>query len=86
MQYDLAVLRADEILATERVVVANVRELWTRVAKAAEGVDQPGSRIRVTEEAGGIAILIGAAAARRLSASAIRPRTVAQPRARKAVG
>ena len=84
MQYDLEVLRADEIVATEHVVVSDVRDLWTRVAKVAEDVDQPGARIRVTEEAGGIAILIGAAAACSLSASA-RPRRadVTQPKARK---
>lgn len=69
MQYDLEILRQDEIVATQHVVVADVRELWTRVAKVAEGVDQPGSQIRVMEEAGGIAILIGAEAARSMSGS-----------------
>ena len=77
MQYDVNVLRNDEILAAEHLVVKDFRELWSRIASIAERVDQPGSRIRVTEEAGGIAILIGAAAARCLS----KPRT---PRPRSA--
>lgn len=76
MQYDLKVLRDDEIVAAERLVVTDLRELWSKVAKIAEHVDQPGSRICVTEEAGGIAILIGAAAARHMvKPQAPRPRT-----------
>jgi hypothetical protein len=76
VQYDLKVLRDDEIVVAERLVVTDLRELWSKVAKIAEHVDQPGSRIRVTEESGGIAILIGAGAARYMvKPQAPRPRT-----------
>ena len=65
VRYDLEVLRDDEIVAAERFVLADSRDLWSRIARMAKHVDEPGCQIRVTEEAGGIAILIGVAAARR---------------------
>lgn len=67
MRYDFEVLRGDEIIAAERLAVTGLRDVWSRIASVAELVDEPGCRIRVTEEAGGIAILIGVTAARCLS-------------------
>jgi len=66
VRYDLKVLRDDEIVAAERLVVTDVRDIWSRIASMADQVDEPGCQICVTEEAGGIAILIGATAARGL--------------------
>ncbi len=77
MRYDLEVLRDDEIVAAECLVVTDSRDLWSRIARMAEHVDEPGCQIRVTDEAGGIAILIGVAAARRsFEAPAPRLRTL----------
>ena len=67
MRYDFEVLRGDEIIVAERVVTTGLRDVWSRIARMAEDVDEPGCQIRVTEEAGGIAILIGVTAARCLS-------------------
>ena len=64
MRYDFEVLRGDEIIVAERLAVTGLRDVWSRIASVAERVDEPGCRIRVTEEAGGIAILIGITAAR----------------------
>jgi hypothetical protein len=66
VRYDLKVLRDGEIVAAERLVVTDLRDVWSRIAGMADQVDEPGCQIRVTEEAGGIAILIGATAARGL--------------------
>ncbi len=87
MQYDLKVLRDDEIVAAERLAVTDLHDLWSRVARMAEYVGEPGCQIRVTDEAGGIAILIGVTAARRLfkpRASLLRALAVADAPSRRA--
>ena len=66
MQFDLKVLRDNEIVVAERLVVTDLHDVWSRIARMAEYLDEPGCQIRVTDEAGGIAILIGVAAVRRL--------------------
>ncbi|HME86126.1 MAG TPA: hypothetical protein VKG91_16660 [Roseiarcus sp.] len=66
LRYDVKVLRDDEIVAAECLVVADLRDVWPKIARMADEVDEPGCQICVTEEAGGIAILIGATAARGL--------------------
>ncbi len=66
MRYDLEVLRGDEIVAAESLVASGLGDVWSRITKIAENIDAAGCRIRVTEEAGGIAIMIAAVAARRL--------------------
>ncbi len=66
MRYDFEVLRGDEIISAERLLLTGPHEVWSRIARMAEDVGQAGCQIRVIEEAGGIAILIGVAAARRL--------------------
>jgi hypothetical protein len=62
--YDFEVLRGDEIIVAERLVVTGLGDIWSRIARVAEHVAEPGCLIRVTEEGGGIAILIGVTAAR----------------------
>ena len=64
MRYDFELLRGDEIIAAERLILTGLVDVWSRIARMAEHVDEPGCQIRVSEEAGGIAILIGVAAAR----------------------
>ena len=87
MQYDLKVLRDEEIVAAERLVVTDLRDVWSRISRMAEYVDEPGCQIRVTDEAGGIAILIGVTAVRRLfkpRASRLRTLGAADARSRRA--
>jgi hypothetical protein len=86
VQYDFKVLRNDEIVAAERLVVTDSGDLWSRVARMAEYVDEPGCQIRVTDETGGIAILIGVTAVRRLfkpRASRLRTLAVADAPSRR---
>lgn len=64
MHYNLQVLRGDEILLSERLVLTGVEDIWPRIARLAEGVSETGCHIRVTKEAGRIAVLIGVTAAR----------------------
>lgn len=61
--YDFEVLRGDEIIVAERLVVTGPGDI-VEIARVAEHVAEPGCLIRVTEEGGGIAILIGVTAAR----------------------
>ena len=64
-QYDFAVLRGDETIATARTVALPIPSAaWSRVAELARNVDEPGGRIRVTNAAGEVVVLVGIAAAR----------------------
>ena len=87
MRYDFAVLKGDEIIMAERLAMTGLCDVWSRVARMAEDVDEPGCQIRVTEEAGGITILIGVTAARCLferPAPRLRTLTVVDPPAKRA--
>jgi hypothetical protein len=77
VRYNFEVLRGDEVVVAERLLVTGLGDVWSRIARLSENVAESGCQIRVTEEAGGIAILIGAAAARSLRyghISAARPK------------
>jgi hypothetical protein len=64
--YDFAVLRGDETIAALRsIALSDPSAAWSRVAELAENVDEPGCRIRVTNGAGEVVVLVGIAAARR---------------------
>lgn len=64
--YDFAVLKGDQtIAATRSIAVHGPRAAWSRVVELAKSVDQPGCRIRVTDEAGDVVILVGIDIARR---------------------
>jgi hypothetical protein len=66
--YDFEVLRGDEtIAATLSVALLDPRAAWPRIAELAKNVDEPGCRIRVTNEAHEMVILIGIAAARHIT-------------------
>ena len=65
-RYDFEVLKGDETIAAARsVALPDPRAAWPRVAELAKNVDEPGCRIRVTNEAGEVLVLVGVAAARR---------------------
>ena len=63
--YDFAVLKGDETVEARSVVLPDPSAAWSRVAELAMNVEEPGCRIRVTNEAGEVIVLVGIAAARR---------------------
>lgn len=63
--YDFAILRGDETIAAARsIALPDPSAAWSRVAELAANVDEPGCRIRVTNGAGDVVVLVGIAAAR----------------------
>jgi hypothetical protein len=63
--YTFDVVKDDRtIAATQSVALRSLQAAWPRIAELARSVDEPGCRIRVTDEAGEIVILVGVASAR----------------------
>ena len=59
-------LNGETLVASKRSInLPNVGAVWTKIAKLAEAIDEPGYKIRVKDQSGGIVILIGIAALRR---------------------
>ncbi|HKM69019.1 MAG TPA: hypothetical protein VJX94_02870 [Stellaceae bacterium] len=64
--YDFEVLKDGAIIAAEQAIaLPDVSAAWPKIAELAKTFDEPGHKIRVRDEAGGIVILIGVAALRR---------------------
>ena len=64
--YDFEVLKDGAVIVASRAIaLPNLAAAWPMIAAMARTVAEPGSRIRVTDEAGGIVILAGFATARR---------------------
>ena len=69
-RYVFAVLRCDGTIADAwSIALLDPSAMWTRVAELAGNIDEPGGLIRVTNEAGGVLILVGIALARHSSLS-----------------
>ena len=69
--YDFEVLKDGAVIAAEQTVaLPDTSAAWPKIAELARTFDEPGHKIRVKDEAGGIVILIGVAALRR-SANAV---------------
>ena len=67
--YDFDVLDGGtRISAARGVALPNSRAIWSWIAKITKGFGRPGRLIRVTDLAGKIVILVGAATAIRLAA------------------
>jgi hypothetical protein len=67
--YDFEILKGDETIAARRsVAISNPRAAWPWVTELAKNVEEPGCRIRVTNEAHEMVILIGVTAACRMAA------------------
>ena len=47
------------------IALPDTRAAWPKIAELAKAFDEPGHKIRVKDEAGGIVILIGVTALRR---------------------
>jgi hypothetical protein len=64
--YDFEVLKDGAVIAAEQTVaLPDTRAAWPKIAEQAKAFDEPGHKIRVKDEAGGIVILIGVMALRR---------------------
>jgi hypothetical protein len=53
------------IAAEQAIALPDASAAWPKIAELTQTFDQPGHKIRVRDEAGGIVILIGVAALRR---------------------
>ena len=53
------------IAAEQTIALPDTRAAWPKIAELAKTFDEPGHKIRVRDEAGGIVILIGVTALRR---------------------
>ena len=63
--YDFEVLKDGGVIAAEQTVaLPDTRAAWPKIAELVKAFDEPGHKIRVKDEAGGIVILIGVAALR----------------------
>ena len=64
--YDFEVLKEDAVVAAKQtIVLPDTSAAWPKIAELAKAFDEPGHKIRVKDEAGGIVILIGVNALRR---------------------
>jgi hypothetical protein len=63
--YDFAVLKGDEtITAIKSIALPDLKAAWSHVTEIAKTINEPGSRIRVTNPAGDVEILAGVSIAR----------------------
>ena len=63
--YNFAVLKNDETIAARKSIeLPDLKAAWSQVTELARTIDEPGSRIRVTNRAGEVEILAGVAIAR----------------------
>jgi hypothetical protein len=71
-RYDFEVVKGDEtIVAARSVALPDLRAVWPRIAELARKVEEPGCRIRVTNDAREMVILIGISAARRTTTDVV---------------
>jgi hypothetical protein len=69
--YDFEVLKDGAVIAAEQTIaLPDTSAAWPKIAELAKTFDEPGHKIRVKDEAGGIVILIGVVTLRR-SANAV---------------
>jgi len=66
--YDFEVLKDGAVSAAkQKIALPDPSAAWPKIAKLARAFDEPGCKIRVKDEAGGIVILIAVAALRRFA-------------------
>ena len=64
--YDFEVLKDGAVIAAEQTIaLPDTSAAWPKIAELAKAFDEPGHKIRVKDDAGGIVILIGVTALRR---------------------
>jgi hypothetical protein len=62
--YDFEVLKDGAVAATQTIALPDTKAAWPKIAELAKTFDEPGHKICVKDEAGGIVILIGVVALR----------------------
>jgi hypothetical protein len=65
--YDFEVLKDGAVAATQTIALPDTSAAWPKIAELANTFDEPGYKIRVKDETGGIVILIGVVTLRRSS-------------------
>jgi len=69
--YDFEVLKDSVVIAAEQTIaLPDTSAAWPKIAELAKTFDEPGHKIRVKDETGGIVILIGVTALRRCAKAA----------------
>ena len=69
--YDFEVLKDGKVIAANQAIaLPDARAAWPKVAELAKTFNEPGHKIRVRDEVGGIVMLIGVVALRH-SANAV---------------
>ena len=64
--YDFEVLKDSAVIAAEQTIaLPDTSAAWPKIAELAKAFDEPGHKICVKDDAGGIVILIGVTALRR---------------------
>ena len=65
--YDFEVLKDGAVIAAKQTIaLPDTSAAWPKIAELAKAFDEPGHKIRVKDDAGGIVILIGVTALRAL--------------------
>ena len=78
--HDFEVLKDDRVVSARRaVVVRELKDAWPIIAEMAMATKEVGCSVRVTDETGGIVILLGVAAARRHAATEANRETRSAP-------
>ena len=67
--YNFEVLNGDRLVSGAQATMSCARSTWRRIAGLALEATDPSWRIRVTDQHGGIVILTGVAAARKVAQS-----------------
>jgi len=64
--YNFNVFKMDHtVAAIQSVAMSNSRAIWPKIAELARNVGESGGQIRVTDQAGGLIVLVGVNSARR---------------------
>jgi len=67
--YHFNVFNRDQtIAAIQSIVFSNPRAIWTKVTELAWSIGEIGGQIKVTDQAGGLVVLVGVNSARRAGA------------------
>jgi hypothetical protein len=70
--YDFELLNDGAVIAASRsIALPDLAAAWPKIGQLARTVSEPGCKIRVKDEAGGIVILVGVASARRYADAGI---------------
>jgi len=67
MLYDFEVMKDGSVIQSQTVHLPHIRFAWPAISNLAATFPEPGHKIRVKDQAGGIVILTGVTAVQRLT-------------------